>query len=264
MGFTFNGKHTDDFGLCFTTKSMPYIPSKRQKTEEIQGRDGQYIFEDGYDNIQIDLACTIAGYEIMERRKRAREISAWLANTGKLVFDYEKDIEYQVVKSVCDISANIVGREYRDEFSISFECLPYQKQSYYNDSLTWDETSAGWAYDKMPWNAEGYNRKFENIIPGLNVSIINDGTYKSLPTITVTGIASNLTFGSIRINDLNGTIYIDCDHKLVYSIDNGKKVNKMHTFSGDFITLLPGENKFQVNGSVTKLNLEFDYKNTYL
>ena len=55
MGIKFNGKHSDEFGIPFRTVSIPILPPKRQTKLGIQGRDGEYIFEDGYDNIRIDL-----------------------------------------------------------------------------------------------------------------------------------------------------------------------------------------------------------------
>jgi len=261
MGFTFNGRHSDEFGIGFVTKTMPYIPQKRQTTIEVQGRDGQYAFEDGYNNITIELACAIAGSEILDRRKKAREISVWLANTGKLIFDYEKDVEYRVVKVINDVVGNILGREYKDEFTIVFECEPYQHQTFYNDNLTWENASIAWKYANIPW--AGYPRTF-TVIDGQSIDVVNAGTYKALPIIILTGEATTVTIGSFTYTSLSGTVYIDCKNQVVYSITNDVKTNMILHFSGDFLELAPGTNTFVISGTITNLEIEFDYKNTYL
>lgn len=261
MGFKFNDKHSDELGVCVQTRSMPYIAPKRQTIISVQGRDGQHVFEDGYDNIQIELACAIAGESILERRKRARAIAAWLANTGILVFDYEQDVEYKVVKSTNDIASTIVGREYRDDFTINFECEPYQRQTFYNDSRTWEAMSASWNYANNPW--VGYDRIFL-VSPNDLVTVVNAGTYKALPIITFTGTAASVTIGPLTFTNLAGTVYIDCKNEVIYSLSGDTKVNRIATSSGDFVILQPGINTFSILGDFTTLLIEFDYKNTYL
>lgn len=275
MGITFNGRHSDEFGVPFRTVSIPIIPLKRQTKLGVQGRDGEYIFEDGYGNIEIELAGTIPGYEIIDRRKKARQIAAWLSATGKLIFDYEKDVEYQVVKVTNDIDASMFSRQYKDEFTVIFECKPYQNQTFYNDSLTWDEAKIPWKYLDIPW--EGYARTFE-ASSGQTIEVVNAGTYKALPIINLTGNATSITIqgfnyttpegiikeGSLTFNNLSGTVYIDCDNQVVYSLSGTTKVNKILDFDGDFPELLPGANQFEISGTITSLTIEFDYKNTYL
>ena len=242
---------------------MPFIASKRQTEVEVQGRDGVHVFEDGYNNIQIQLSCTITGDEILDRRKTARKIATWLAQTGILVFDYESDIQYHVTKITNGIDASPGGYKLPiDEFDITFECEPYQNQTYYNDNLTLDEMDSAWKYTEIPW--DGYDRTFVGIISGETLTIENVGTYKCLPIIKLVGTASSVTIGGFTFTTLSGTVYIDCKNQVVYSISGGSKVNKINNFSGNFPELKPGTNTFAVSGNITSLNVEFDYKNTYL
>ncbi len=261
MGITFNNRHSDEFGVCVNTTSMSVIPQKRQMDEEVQGRDGSYIFEDGYNNIKIELECTIPGDKILDRRKKARQVALWLTDTGILVFDYERDIEYNVVKVTNDVAESMLSREYRDTFTIIFECEPYQHQSYYNDNLTWDDATGAWDYTNIPW--EGHDRTF-TVSAGQTIDVINAGTYKTFPVIKLSGQALSITMGPIIFTNLSGIVYIDCKNKLVYSLDGDSKVNKIGNFDGDFLELLPGSNKFQIGGTITNLVVEFDYRNTYL
>lgn len=243
MGFKFNDKHSEDFKICVRTESIPYIAPKRQTVVEVFGRDGQYVFEDGYDNISIELACSIVNDSLVDRRATARQIALWLANTGKLIFDYEPTIEYQVVKVVNDIKG--VFRGYAlpvDDFNVTFECKPYQEQVAYNP-----------IEDRIFYPSAGET---------LNVP--NNGTYKALPIICLTGGATSVTIGGFTFAGLNGTVYIDCNDKVVYNTSGSSKVNRMTSFSGNFPQLNPGINSFLVSGTITTLRVEFIYKNTYL
>lgn len=259
MGFTFVNRHSADLGVYFKTDGIPYIPEKRSVSAEVQGRDGQYVFEDGYNNIQITLACVIIGARVLDRRKQARAVAAWLANTGTLIFDYEQDVEYQVVKVTNNISAAMNGSA--DEFTITFECEPYQQQTFYNDSLAWSEAAAAWGYADIPWS--GYDRTF-TVSAGETIDVENAGTYKALPVIILTGTAASVTIGGFTFTNLAGTVYIDCKNQVVYSLSGSAKVNRMADFSGDFPELAPGTNQFAISGTITSLTIEFDYKNTYL
>jgi phage-related protein len=261
MGFKFNNRHSDEFGMAVITSKISYIPSKRQTSIQVNGRDGEYIFEDGYNNIQNEFICKIGGYDIYERRKRARSIAAWLSSTGSLILDSEKDVEYRVVKSVSDVYASVFGREYREEFTVIFECEPFQKQTYYNDGLAWEDVDSGWEYSNIPW--DGYDRTF-TVNSGQTIDVVNGGTYKNFPLITLSGVASLVTIGDFTITNLDGTIYIDCHNRLVYSMNGASKVNKIGNFSGKFPQLNPGSNLFMITGSITNLIISFDYKNTYL
>lgn len=262
MGFTFNGIHSDTFGIGVNTESIPYIASKRQTIIEVQGRDGQYVFEDGYNNIQITLSCAIGDYEIQNRRKRAREIASWLSSTGKLVFDYEKDIEYMVVKTTNNISASVLGRKFKDEFTIIFECEPFQQVSdEVMETPKWSEAENEWKWTDISWN--GYERVF-SVTVGQTITVINVGTYKNLPIIILTGTASNAIIGGFSLKNLAGTVYVDCKNQIVYSIVGGNKVNRIYDFDGTFPEILPGINEFTIGGTITNLLIDFNYNHTYL
>jgi predicted phage tail component-like protein len=259
MGFTLNGEHSSQYGVYFKTKSMPYIPEKRSVSVQVQGRDGAYVFEDDYNNIQIEIACVIINSKVLYRRKSARDITKWLSQTGILIFDYEPDIEYKVVKITNNISAVLEGAS--DYFNIVFECLPYQEQTFYNDDLQWNEATLNWEHVNIPWG--GYDRTF-NVSSGQTIQVVNAGNYKALPTVKLTGVASSVSFGGFTFSNLNGTVYIDSVNKVVYSLSGSNKVNKISSYEGDFIELIPGVNDFTVSGTITNLTVEFDYKNTYM
>lgn len=258
MGLTYNGEHSSVYGVYFKTKSIPYTPKKRSVSVQVQGRDGEYVFEDRYNNIQIEIACVIISNKVVHRRKMAREISRWLSSTGILIFDTEADVEYKVVKCTNDITASMEGTS--DYFTIVFECEPYQVQTFYNDDLTWNDT-AYWQYINIPWG--GYPRTF-NVSSGQTIEVVNAGNYKALPTVKLTGVASSVSFGGFTFSNLNGTVYIDSKNQVVYSLSGATKVNQIASHDGVFIELDPGVNEFTISGTITSLEIEFDYKNTYM
>lgn len=261
MGFTLNGIHTDTFLLCTSEKQVPLIPEKKQTVVEVQGRDGQYVFEGAYNNEIFEYSCVIGGYEMLDRRKIAREIAEWLSKPGILIPDSEPDIEYTVISSVNNISTSVYAREFHDDFDVSFVCEPHPKQKYYNNDLTWDDIDSAWPYTSIPWN--GYDRNF-TVTAGQTIDVENAGTYKALPIIKMVGVASSISFGGCTYTNLSGTVYIDCKNMVVYSLNGASKVNCISNFSGEFPELKPGSNKFTITGSITNLTLEFDYRNTYL
>lgn len=265
MGFTLNGIHSDTIGAIFSTEAVSIVPSKKQTSVSVLGRDGSYIFEGSFENISIELSGAIPGYEIVDRRKIARKLSNFLSKTGSLVFDYEPDIEYNVVKITNNISANMQHLKYYDSFNVIFECEPTPIQTYYNDiEWAWEDISTAWAYMNFPW-AGMYPRIF-TVVSGSTINLVNTGTYKALPIIILRGKASNISFGGMTYINLDGTVYIDCKNQVVYSIDGTTKVNRLSNFSGEFIEISPEPdvNVFTVSGSITNLTIEFDYKNTFL
>ena len=125
MGFTFREKHTSEFnGLVVKTINNPLSPAKRIQRVNVMGRDGEYLFESGYNNKLLEFRCSLARGTINERRNRARDIASWLSEIGDLVLDYESDKTYKVVKTVSDISLAI--EQAWDEFNITFETEPLQ------------------------------------------------------------------------------------------------------------------------------------------
>ena len=258
MGITFNGTHSDTFDICVKTESMPYIGRKRSATVSVLGRDGGYVFDDAYENIIIPLQFSYYTESLTKRRKIAREIASWLSTTGILIFDYELDMEYEVVKQPNDISANF--NWFTDDFIINFECKPYQKRIFDDATYAWEDVPIAWEDANFSW--EGEPKSFD-VTSGDTISITNKGTYKALPTIKLTGIGDSCVIGPMTYSNLNGDVYIDCDGMVVYSLNGEVKENKILNFEGDFIKLEPGENEFVIGGTFDNLVVEFIYQNTY-
>ena len=257
-GFTFKGIDSSTYKLTVKTQSLPVLPSRRSVQEYVLGKDNPFDFEDGYNRKRITLNCEINAVTMPERRYYARLIAAWLSGEGDLILNYEPDKVYSArVLSVVNATPSGVY----DKIIIAFE-VDLAKSTYYNEGLTWDEADMIWLSAEIPW--DGLDQTFT----GTGTHTVNNlGTYKALPIIELTGTASSitLTLGDLAFTytGLNGTIYIDCDNKLVYS-GTTTKTNQRANFSGDYLELDPGENDIVVSGTVTDISIYYNFKNTYL
>jgi len=280
LGLLFNGIHSDFFNIAVRTTKIPYIPEKRQNTVTVQGRDGGYTFEDGYNNIKIPVSCSFTTATLIERRKTARAIATWLNTSVKpaiLIFDYEPDIEYRVVKIINNIEGAFRGALVPvDDFDIIFECEPYQQQTFFNDNITWDDMTFAWKYADIMW-AGDYPRTFTGgVNADINAAVTNLGTHDAdyIMKVSATGLVGALTidldnylpYEWMQLTHITDTVYIDSKEKEVYTIVAGVKVNKFQDFAsyGDFLKIRPGVNNFSIYGTLTTVTVEFIYKNTYL
>lgn len=257
-GFIFKDIDSSTYNLTVKTQSLPVLPSKRSIQEYVLGKDNPYDFEDGYNRKSIVLSCEIHANTMNERRYYARLIAAWLDGEGDLILNYEPDKVYSA--RVLNVVNNTPNGMY-DKITIAFE-VDLAKSTYDNEDLTWDEADMSWLSAEMPW--DGLVQTFTG--SGTH-EVTNLGTYKALPIIELTGVASSITLtlgdSTFTYTGLNGTIYIDCDNKLVYS-GTTTKVNQRSNFDGDYLELSPGQNDIVVSGTITDISIYYNFKNTYL
>jgi predicted phage tail component-like protein len=228
MGFTFRGIHTSEYkGLVIKTINNPLSSAKRIQRVNVMGRDGEYVFESGYNNKILEFRCSLANGTIIERRQRARKIASWLSSAGDLVLDYENDKTYKVVKTASDISLAV--EQAWDEFNITFETEPFQYGGL--KTLSFDNPST--------------------------VVVNNAGTYEAETIISITG-TGNVTVSSsaysFTLTGMTGKLNLDSKRIIVYT---DAKVNGISKHSGNFIKLKPGNNTITVTGSVSNMTVKF-------
>lgn len=228
MGFAFREKHTSEFkGLVVKTVNNPLLPSKRINRVNVMGHNGEYIFENGYNNKVLEFKCMMAKGTIKERRMRARDVALWLSGTGDLILDYEDDKTYKVVRTVSDVSLTV--EQVVDEFSIIFEVEPFQYGSFQNFSVDNPTT----------------------------VVITNNGNIEADTLISVTGTGDvTITCGTktCALNGMTEKLNLDNKRMLVYT---DTLTNAISKHSGDFIKLTPGNNTLNITGSVSNLTVKF-------
>jgi len=233
LGFTFRGVHSSEFkGMVVKTINNPLLPPKRVQRANVMGYNGEYLFEDGYNNKVLEFRCSLAKGTIKERRQRAREIALWLSSSGDLKLDHESSKTYKVVKTVSDVALAI--EQAWDEFSITFETEPFQ----YGGLKT---------------------LSFEN---PTSVVLNNAGTIDAEIIISVSGTGNvTITCGtsSFTLTGMTGKLNVDSRRMLVYT---DSMTNGILKHSGDFIRLSPGNNTIDVSGSVSNITVKFN--DTYI
>ena len=105
-----------------------------------------------------------------------------------------------------------------------------------------------------------YNVKGKSVEGQKTVTVVNEGTYKALPKITVTGTGTIVlkTNGDypVTITDLNGSVVIDSEYFDYYN-PNMPTLRTLKVSAKAFPELKVGTNTITTTGTVTKLKVEF-------
>jgi phage-related protein len=266
MGITFINPsglrtHSDDLGFSVLTDTKPYIPKMRKIETVIPGRDGAIVHETGYDNIVISLNCGLGDYDINARRVAVRQLATVLSTTRFVILDYEPNMQYTLVSSIDGLNGSFQGNI--ETFKMELICKPYQEDILSDKDWVLGEIETTWETTDLFWG--GPRQRVFPVSSGVTMTLYNDGTYKAKPLIKLTGICASVTFGGMTYINLNGTVYIDCENRKVYSISGSTYVNRIANFSGnEFLEIGPGVTNYVVTGSITNLTITFEYRDTFL
>lgn len=233
LGFRFRGTHSNEFaGLVVRTVNNPVLAPTKINRVSIPGRDGSYVFENGFENKVLEFKCALSKGNIPQRRSKVREVAAWLSGTGDLVLDHEKNKVYKVVRVVSDVSLSL--SQVVDEFNLVFEVEPFQYGS--QQMVSTDNPTS--------------------------VSVTNNGTTNAETVVSVIG-TGNVTVScggkSFTLTGMAEKTNLDSRRMLVYT---DTKENRMSIYSGSFIKLAPGANIIAVTGTVSNISIQFH--DTYL
>lgn len=226
ISFTFAGKDSyKDYGIIVSKR--PNLPSSKRRVSyiDIPGRDSSLIYDERtYENITIGIECKIKDGNLLDR---IDEIKAWLFSAGEsdLIFSFQDDKKYraQVVNSI-DFSQIV---KIFSEFIIVFNCRPF-KYSIQNNIFTITESGS---------------------------SIINIGSIKSEPIISVYGEGNiELIVNGTKVNltNIKDKIILNSVIQDSYN-DEGENLN--NKVKGESIYLMPGSNKFEWTGNVSKIEV---------
>lgn len=94
MGFTYRGRHSDEFGVKMASKSRPILPSVKENIVDVPLRDGGLDFtaanEYGrafYERRSFSVNLLITANDIYELERKASLVATWLSRGGELIFD---------------------------------------------------------------------------------------------------------------------------------------------------------------------------------
>lgn len=180
LGFTYNGRHSSEFGIVRTSTSNRYddnlLPNKNVKTTAVPGGDGAYYFGSNYTQRQFTVQFAFDALSDAQ----LREMRQWLG-TGQihdLIFD---EFPYKVysaavtgnatAKHLCFDEGN--GVVYKGDGSIQFTCyFPFARSRY--------KWLSDYTIANIPeWNNdEFYNNKTEWAVGSgmLESSVITEDT----------------------------------------------------------------------------------------
>ncbi|EAC8350557.1 hypothetical protein BJM84_02555 [Listeria monocytogenes] len=226
--FVFNNINSLEMGCIIENELHEITPAKRVTEKEIVGRNGLLTQSFGdYDAYDYPVTFTILKYENLENVKK------WLRGSGQLITHNDLD-KYRTVRVKEDV------RTYENEWdtfwtvTVVFRCDPFRRQ---------------------------INEPTVSLKIGKN-NIVNQGHENSFPLFRFKVTSGNIT---LNINNetltiisplINEEIILDCENGMCYA--DGTYIRT----SGEFPTLVEGENTITVNGKL--LLAEMDKRSVFL
>lgn len=203
------------------------IPSERVTFTNVPGRSGsltQLEGDDIYDDMVLTATCLIAD------PSRIQEIAAWLRGSGIVTFANRQGGFYHA-RIVNQISfEKILRGNPHHSFAINFRCKPFW---YLSDVEPITLTTSG-------------------------TFITNPGSVSSEPIITVYGSGEITLMVGMTITELEITDKITLDTPIMGAYAGATSMNSC--MSGDFPTLLPGQNAVSWTGNVTKVEVQPNWR----
>lgn len=226
--FEWNDVKCTTFGIHITAQPALIRPSERVTFTNVPGRPGALTLLEGddvYDDFILPVECTVADMN------RVDEISAWLKGTGKLKLAARPGgFYYARIANQIEFAKVLRNHENR-MFTVNFRCKPF----WYADAVT-----------PITFTTSG---TFLN----------NPGSVYSEPIITVYGsgeITLMVGMTICELADFTGNITLDTPLMEAYS--GATSLNRC--LSGDFPTLLPGNNAISWSGNVSKVVIEPNWR----
>ena len=267
--FEYKGIHSSKYGVYFKSITRPLLPPVKPKMVNISGTSGSYDFGDNdYDNVIISIRIAYIPKNPIERKQKSREIAAWLSTDtwGKLILGDETDKFYF---ARVDGQVNLDALISSGEADITFICQAFAYMTT-NTAIdpTWEEANFPWIID-IPWIMSG---TYTFSATGPKTFIFdNPGTkeinYRS-PQGSQSLIKINGSWTTLNIS-LNGNtlsfIEAGTGELIIDNVEMEVKlddINKLSAVDGDideFLTLIPGDNTIEINGTGLNVNVTLDF-----
>jgi len=178
-GFTFDGKHTKEFGMSLKDRKTP-TPEEKKITEEVPFMHGIYDFsmilgERIYQNRPLTYVFEVYERDYEHRKVYEAKIKNWLMKPGysPLYDDYDRNYYYLVKCENVNIEDDHKGG--RLIINISFDAYPFKKAVYPEGNDIWDE-----------FNFElDVSQPVEFTVNGSQyINLLNVGSCGVVPTVT--------------------------------------------------------------------------------
>lgn len=246
-GFSYRGKHSDDFGVTAEKTIRPISAALTAVTEQIPNRKGVYYYRTDKGPSIIKVSIVLQTDKLSTFRPDIRAITAWLdpdQGVGPLVFDNEPDktdeaVFYNNSGQQIDITQLVLLGRMELQFLVP------------------DGESVGADHTQTFTDAG---------------TIRNGGSAEAYPVFTVTFSATSSTFKitnqdgeSINIDysfSSGNTLVIDCQYEKV-TINGEITMSAYDWTSSDFFSFVPGDNDLTI--SPTRVSsVSVDYQERWL
>lgn len=267
-GFSFNGVEvnnylTNDIFVLDVIESA--IPNLLYSEFNFPNRDGGYSVQNKYENKEVSILLGIYAKTVEERRVKERNLlSNFIGVEGKLLLFDKPNLFYnaKLYNEVPRTEKNVFT-----ELKLTFLCS-FSMHELYDDLRDYTVNQL----DMEINNLDGIlinKASWKNITGSTVKTITNSGNYKALPIFEITGTADLLTIqvndSSFNIANINGTVYVNCEKMICYTLTGSVKTSFLQKFTGVFPVVSVGENNVAIGGNnlnLTEITIEFP--NTYI
>lgn len=265
LGFSFDGTHSLDIGICIKSKNRPVLPAPKIVSEDIPCRDGYYDFSSAnvfgrtmYKEREITIDCAIVEKDFGALRSKAREVARWLSfKEAKLIFDDEPMVYYVArVTNKLDLEQQMM----RGYFTIVFTCKPFAiGRVTSGDVLNYGNNGVFYG-DVATYGGEN----IFSVNGNTDIVVKNYGTFVK-PKIIIDGNFNNIGFdcdGKVIKYNANGSgrLIIDCYNMSAIKDDTNVLINMV----GSFFELAGGDNLIKITGTSLDCTVNFKFDYNYL
>ncbi len=225
--FEWNSVRCTEYGIHVTEQPPITIPSERATFTNVPGRSGSLTTLEGddvYDDLLLTASCFIAD------PARIPAIAAWLRGSGQVMFANRQGGFYHArIINQIPFEKILRGNPHR-AFAVNFRCKPF-------------------------W----YHAGVEPInLTTSGTFITNPGSVFSEPVITVYGSGEVTLMVGMTITELEIADSITLDTPLMEAYSGSTSLN--NRMSGDFPTLLPGQNAVRWTGNVSRVIIQPNWR----
>lgn len=225
--FEWNGRRCTEYGIHVTEQPPLTIPSERATFTNVPGRSGSLTTLEGddvYDDLLLTASCFIAD------PSRIPGIAAWLKGSGIVTFANRQGGFYHArIVNQIPFEKILRGNPHR-AFAVNFRCKPF-------------------------WYASGVQPV---TLTTSGTFITNPGSVFSEPVVTVYGSGEVTLMVGMTITELEITDSITLDTPLMEAYSGSTSMN--NRMSGDFPTLLPGQNAVSWTGNVSRVVVQPNWR----